>query len=60
MSRPVPNLRVVAPADQPPPSYAYEAEQRRRIAAKNWAAIHVRGDRSQPLPFFDRVLRTWR
>lgn len=53
-------LRVVAAVEEPAPSYAYEAEQRRRIARKDWAAIHVAGDRRAPLPFFERVKRIWR
>lgn len=53
-------LHVVPAAEQPQPSYEYEAQERRRIAAKNWAAIHIAGDRRAPLPFFERVKRIWR
>jgi hypothetical protein len=62
MPRPAARLRAVpaAPTIEPEPSLAYEYEERRRIAAKDWAAIHVRGDRSRPLDFFQRVVRPWR
>lgn len=55
-----PALVLVDQAEQPAPSYAYEAEQRRRIASKNWAAIHIAGDRREPLSLPDRVKRVWR
>lgn len=56
-----PNLRAVAALpDQPAPSYAYEAEQRRMIASIDWARVHVRGDRAAPLTIIDKVRRTWR
>jgi hypothetical protein len=28
--------------------------------SRDWAAVHIRGDRNPPLGFFDRVRRTWR
>ncbi len=31
---------------EPRDIHAYESEQRARIAAKDWAAIHVRGDKA--------------
>lgn len=52
-------LHIVTEADEP--SYAYEGDERRRIAGKNWAAIHIRGDRSAPV-YLPSVAsrRTWR
>lgn len=55
-----PNLRVVAPADQSAPSTEYEWQHRQRIARKDWAAIHIGGDRSAPLSIIDRIVRPWR
>lgn len=45
------NLKLVEPAPKPEPlpSLAYEHEQRQRIAATDWAALHIRGDRSAPI-----------
>ena len=51
---------VPAPADEPPPSTDYEWQERQRIARKDWAAIHVRSDRSPALDFIRRVVRGWR
>lgn len=48
------------PADQPEPSYAYEHEQRQASARRDWAALHIAGDRRPALGFLDRVRRTWR
>jgi hypothetical protein len=29
------------------------------IMGRDWSAVHVRGDRAKPLPFFERIKRTW-
>jgi hypothetical protein len=57
-----PKFRVVGKPPQPAPPTDYEWQERQRIARKDWAAIHVRGDRSAPvdLPGLYRVLRPWR
>jgi hypothetical protein len=34
-------------------------ELRKEIEARDWARVHVAGDRAKPLPFFERVRRTW-
>jgi len=48
------------PVETPAEAYAYEAEQRRRIMARDWARVHIAADRRPALPFFDRIKRTWR
>jgi len=53
--RPVPE-----PADEPAPDLSYEWRDRQRIRERDWAAVHIRGDRGPALPFFQRILRTWR
>lgn len=55
-----PELRIVDRPDQPEPDMTYEHELRRRIAARNWAAVHVRGDRAPPLYLPNRPTRGWR
>ena len=64
-------LRIVAPAaeerataaeaEAKPPAYIYahEAEQRARIAAVDWAALHVRSDRRAPIALGDYHGRGW-
>jgi hypothetical protein len=47
-----PRLRVVA--DVPPPDLSYEWRDRQRIARKNWAAVHIQGDRRAPVFIPDR------
>lgn len=45
-------LRLATSAPEPeqrPDLYAYEAEQRRRIAAIRWDQVHIRGDRAPAL-----------
>jgi hypothetical protein len=50
-----PNLKVV-PADEPKDiTLLLRAE----IAARDWAAVHVTGDKNPPLPWMERVRRTW-
>jgi hypothetical protein len=45
-----------APA-KPEDLYAYEHEQRRKIAARDWARVHVAGDRREPLDWVSRPRR---
>jgi hypothetical protein len=53
-----PNLRAVeAPADAAPKDITMLL--RAEIMARDWAAVHVRGDRSPPLLSWERVRRTW-
>ena len=61
MARTAAKLRAVPPTPaEPAPSYAYEYRERARIAARDWAAIHVRGDHSVALTFIQRIVRPWR
>lgn len=58
-----PRLRIVEKASAKPdgaPSYAYEAEQRRHIMSRDWAAAHVAGDHAQPINLTDRGKWKWR
>jgi hypothetical protein len=36
------------------------AKLRADIAARDWAACHIRGDRSEVIDFYPKRLRTWR
>lgn len=57
-----PNLRPV-PTQQgepPAPDLSYEWQERQRVARKDWAAIHVRGDRNPPLAWWPHTRRPWR
>lgn len=51
------NLRVVAPTEEP---IDIAALNRADIRERDWAAVHVAGDRAKPLPMWERVKRTWR
>jgi hypothetical protein len=54
------NLHIVRnERETSPPDTSYEHRERQRIASKDWAAVHVRGDRSAPLDFFLRPSRGW-
>jgi hypothetical protein len=53
-------LKLVQPADQPEPDLSYEARERRFIASRNWAAIHVASFRADALEITDRPRRWWR
>lgn len=44
----------------PTPDLSYEWRDRQRIMRRDWARVHVAADRREPLPFFDRIVRTWR
>jgi hypothetical protein len=50
-------LHVVAPAQEQPADLTLA--MRAEIEARDWAAVHIRGDRNPSLGFFDRVRRTW-
>lgn len=55
------NLHAVEPApDAPPPDMSYEYLDRQRILNRNWAETHIVADKRPPLPFWSRVVRTWR
>ena len=41
--------RATAEQDEPPPDLSYEHEQRRHIASRDWARVHCRGDRGEPM-----------
>lgn len=47
------------PVKEPAPDMSYEHQERRRIAERDWAAVHVASDRRAGLSFLDRVRRTW-
>jgi hypothetical protein len=53
-------LKLVQPADQPEPDLSYESRERRFIASRNWAGVHVAGDRADALEITDRPRRWWR
>jgi hypothetical protein len=56
-------LRAVPDAPKPaarPDLHDYEHLERQRIAAKDWAKLHVRADRSEPVYLLDRPKRGWR
>ncbi len=58
-----PKLRSVpeaAPVSEPAPSLDYEWQQRQASARKDWAALHIRSDRSRPLEFVRYIVRGWR
>jgi hypothetical protein len=44
----------------PAPDLSYEWRERQRIMCRDWSRVHRQGDRAPPLPFFDRIVRTWR
>jgi hypothetical protein len=52
-----PNLRVVP---QKPRLHDYESEHRRHILSRDWEAVHVRSDRSEPIDINERPKRLWR
>lgn len=53
-------LHLVDPAPTEPPIDIYAAIKAERDAI-NWAAVHIRGDRSRPLEWADRITRKgWR
>jgi hypothetical protein len=51
---------VPTPVEQPAPDLSYEWQDRQRIAARDWARVHIAGDRAPVLAFLERVKRTWR
>jgi hypothetical protein len=53
-----PNLRAV---DKPTKAAPKDITMllRAEITARDWASVHVRGDRSPPLLSWERVRRTW-
>jgi hypothetical protein len=57
-----PNLRVVPQEPQTPSRklYDYESAQRRHILSRDWEAVHVRSDRSEPIDINERPKRLWR
>jgi hypothetical protein len=52
--------RLVPKPAEPDPSTAYEHEERRRIAARNWKAVHIAGDRAPPLCLGEKRRGNWR
>lgn len=51
-------LRVVGA--EPAPDLSYEARERRYVLSRDWAAVHVAGDRREPVNIPERVRRWWR
>lgn len=44
-----PRLLILAPTrEPPPPDTSYEAKERQRIMARDWAAVHISADRRSP------------
>lgn len=57
------HLRAVAAPDEQPADVQpadVTALLRAEIAARDWAAVHVRSDRSRPIELPERVRRLWR
>jgi hypothetical protein len=52
-----PNLRAVPPATEPPLDIG--RAMRAEIMERDGTAVHIAGDRAKPLPFFERIKRTW-
>ena len=55
-------LRLIPTAPEPTPQDAPKditAMLRAEIRARNWAAVHIAGDRRQPLFIADAPKRTW-
>jgi hypothetical protein len=50
-------LRVVAEADEQ--SVDITMLNRADIKARDWARCHIEADRRAPMPFYQRVVRTW-
>lgn len=57
-----PHLTIIpkAPPPEGEPSYDYEWKQRQFIRSRNYAAVHIAGDRSRPVELMDRVRGWWR
>lgn len=53
-------LRLVGAPEDRPPSTDYEWQERQRIGARDWAAIHIAADRRAPIMLPDRIRRLWR
>lgn len=49
-----PDLRVVGELDQPEARGAFIGPDYARIRKTNWAALHIRGDKRDPLHFSPR------
>jgi hypothetical protein len=54
------NLRPVpdTPAE-PEPDLSYEYRERNYVLNRDWSRVLIAGDRAKPLPFFERIKRTW-
>jgi hypothetical protein len=52
-----PALHVVKDAPEEAPDTSYEAEQRKRIMSRDWAAVHVSADRRAPFASITRLFR---
>lgn len=48
-----------APEEKSPPVDIYAAD-RAKIKATDWCALHIRGDRAEPVSLPDRVRGGWR
>jgi hypothetical protein len=53
-----PNLRAVPPATEPPLDIGV-LMRAERDDPERWERVHIAGDRAKPLPFFERIKRTW-
>jgi hypothetical protein len=48
------------PIAEPAPDMSYEAAQRRHIASRDWAKVHVTADRRALISLADRIKGLWR
>jgi hypothetical protein len=58
------HLRAVPPATEPQdekrvPDLSYEYRNRNYVMNRDWSRVLIAGDRAKPLPFFERIKRTW-
>jgi hypothetical protein len=51
-----PALRIVDQAEQPTD---ITLELRKDIEARDWARVHIAGDRAKPISIADRIRRVW-
>ena len=58
IAAPRPLHAVPPPAAEPPVDI--QAEHRAYVASRDWAKVHIEGDRNPPLSIGERVKRGWR
>jgi hypothetical protein len=55
-----PKLALVEQADAPDQPTDITGALRRDIEARDWARVHIAGDRAKPVSIADRIKRVWR